>query len=176
MAGIDLTESLRWEESCCSKSPSASLPGCWCARPGRHTHHPWSWESPCGRLAVPVPQPAPASLPPSLPPLAGGEAKLPAASKAYCSVVTRNGCRGPDPGRAGDRKGEGRAELGKCLQGGLAAWRSWSTNTPSRLFHTCLPGMSSLEDVRVTVFFVLVLLRQAASRKGFMVTCLPAER
>ena len=56
------------------------------------------------------------------------------------------------PGKARDGKGEGWAKLGRCLLGlGLPAWRSQSTNTPSRRLHTCLLEMSSPEEVRVTV-------------------------
>ena len=59
--------------------------------------------APRSRLAAPAPQPACCLLPILLPPSLGREAKLPAASKAYCSAVTRSGCRSPGP-RKGSRR------------------------------------------------------------------------
>lgn len=82
------------------------------------------------RLAAPAPQPA-SGLPPSLPPLSGRAAKLPAASKAYCSAVTRNGCGAQHPpGERLEAEGGGWGELGKCPRhrlpwgAGLCAGRS----------------------------------------------------
>lgn len=56
------------------------------------------------------------------------------------------------PGKARDGKGRGGPSWGDVFSGfGLPAWRSQSTNTPNRLLHTCLLGMSSPEEVRVDV-------------------------
>lgn len=71
------------------------------------------------QAGCPSPQPAwgPPSLPPSFPSL-GRAVKLPAASKAYCSAVTRNGCRSTGRGKARAGKGEGRGGQGEvCRQG-----------------------------------------------------------
>ncbi|KAG5211381.1 hypothetical protein R6Z07F_004066 [Ovis aries] len=103
----EFTKPLRWEESCCTRPPSTSLPSCWVCMSmtgEAHTLAP-SLElgAPCSRLAAPAPQPACCLLPILLPPSLGREAKLPAASKAYCSAVTRSGCRSPGP-RKGSRR------------------------------------------------------------------------
>jgi hypothetical protein len=85
----DFTDAPGWKESCCPKVSSFELwYGCHHrVHDGRHKcwHCPWSQQE-AGLPSPPAPQPA-------WPPPPGRAAKLPAASKAYCSAVTRNDCR-----------------------------------------------------------------------------------
>lgn len=127
---------------------------------------------------------SPPPFPPSRP-SPGRAAKLPAASQAYCSAVTRNGCSSSGGGEAGARKGEGWASWEQSPQtqplphgvGLRAREPSWSTNSahpqPSFLFHRSSQG--EIAGGSAHTVGCIGARGQAASSKRFMVTYLPAE-
>lgn len=124
------TKALWCEECHCSKVSSASLWGFWYGAAVCTTQevHALALSLKLGtslqQAGCPSPQPAwgPPSLLPTSPSL-GRAVKLPAASKAYCSAVTRNGCRSTGRGKARARKGEGRGGLGRSLPTGTPLHR-----------------------------------------------------
>lgn len=86
------------------------------------------------------PSPQPARRPPASPP--GRAAKLPAASKTYCSACQEMAAAAqagerPEPGKAEGWGGLGDLPTQTPLHGGPACLGRPGTDTPTRLFPTC---------------------------------------
>lgn len=112
-------------------------------------------------------------------PLPGRAAKLPAASRTYCSAVSRNGCSSPGRERPSQERGRGGAgwetspDADTASRVGLPACLGRPSQT-----HQAFPHLSSQDGIprgRACHCPACWWPSQAASRKGFMVTCLPAE-